>query len=292
MKKQNQIKITLSKSENIKHINELQQMQRFKNRSQLTKTICKKFNFVDLKGDLQESSCITALKQLEKQKHITLPKIKIKLNKTRKIRALCRLDSPVEPAINVPEKAGDVQGLELILVENKQQLKIWNELMISEHPIKTANLVGRQLRYLIHSKHGYLGGFGFASAALRMSDREKWIGWDKSQRESYLQYVLNMTRFLIRPSVKCKNLASMTLAMSMSRISDDFFSKYHCKLLLLESFVDTTLYTGSCYKAANWIEIGKTKGRGRDDKKNLYTLSIKSIYMYPLDKEFREKTGH
>jgi len=147
------------------------------------------------------------------------------------------------------------------------------------------------LRYLIHSKHGYLGGFGFASAALRMSDREKWIGWDKSQRESYLQYVLNMTRFLIRPSVKCKNLASMTLAMSMSRISDDFFSKYQCKLLLLESFVDTTLYTGSCYKAANWIEIGKTKGRGRDDEKNLYSLSIKSIYMYPLDKEFREKIG-
>jgi len=291
MKKQNQIKITLSKPANITRINELQQTQKFKNRAQLAKTICEKFNFVDLKGDLQESSCITALKQLEKQKHITLPPIKIKLNKSRKARTLCRLGKAVEPPINVPEKAGEIQGLELILVEDKQQLKIWNELMISEHPIKTANLVGRQLRYLIHSKHGYLGGLGFASAALAMSDREKWIGWDKSQRESYLQYVLNMTRFLIRPSVKCKNLASMTLAMSMSRISDDFFAKYKCRLLLLESFVDTTLYKGSCYKAANWIEVGKTKGRGRNDRKNHNSLSIKSIYMYPLDKEFRKKMG-
>jgi len=291
MKKQNQIKITLSKPENIKRINELQQTQAFKNRTQLAKTICEKFNFVDLKGDLQESSCVTALKQLEKQKYITLPPISNKSTKVRKLRTLCRLETAVEPPINVPKKAGDVQGLELILVEDKQQLKIWNELMISEHPIKTANLVGRQLRYLIHSKHGYLGGFGFASAALTMSDREKWIGWDKNQRDSYLQYVLNMTRFLIRPSVKCKNLASMTLAMSMSRISEDFYSKYQCKLLLLESFVDTELYTGSCYKAANWIEIGKTKGRGRGDEKNLYSLSIKSIYMYPLEKEFRQKMG-
>ena len=291
MKKQNQIKSTLSQPENIKHINELQQIESFQNRSQLAKTICKKFNFVDLKGDLQESSCLTALKLLEKQKYITLPTIKNKSDKVRKTRTLCRLDSPVEIPINVPGKAGQVECLELILVEDKQQLKIWNELMISEHPIKTANLVGRQLRYLIGSKHGYLGGLGFAAAALSMSDREKWIGWDKSQKDSYLQYVLNMTRFLIRPSVKCKNLASMTLAMSMSRISDDFFTKYKFKLLLLESFVDTTLYTGSCYKAANWIEIGKTKGRGRNDEKNLYSSSIKSIYMYPLDKEFRKKMG-
>ena len=291
MKKQNQIKITLSKPENIKRIIELQQIHEFKNRAQLAKTICKKFNFIDLKGDLQESSCLTALKRLEKQHHITLPILKIKSTKTRKARTLCRLEKAVELPINVPEKAGEIQGLELILVKDKQQLRIWNELMISEHPIKTANLVGRQLRYLIHSKHGYLGGIGFASAALRMGDREKWISWDKSQRESYLQYVLNMTRFLIRPSVKCKNLASMTLGMSMSRISDDFFTKYKCKLLLLESFVDTTLYTGSCYKAANWIEIGKTKGRGRGDEKNLYSLSIKSIYMYPLDKDFRTKMG-
>lgn len=291
MKKQNQIKSTISQPENIKYINELQQIERFQNRSQLAKTICKKFNFMDSKGDLQESSCLTALKQLEKQKHITLPTIKNKSDKVRKTRTLCRLDLPVEIPINVPEKAGQVEGLELILVEDKQQLKIWNELMISEHPIKTANLVGRQLRYLISSRHGYLGGLGFAAAALSMGDREKWIGWNKSQKDSYLQYVLNMTRFLIRPSVKCKNLASMTLGMSMARISDDFFSKYQCKLLLLESFVDTTLYTGSCYKAANWIEIGKTKGRGRNDKKNLYSASIKSIYMYPLDKEFRKKMG-
>jgi len=91
-----------------------------------------------------------------------------------------------------------------------------------------------------------------------------------------------MTRFLIRPSVKCKNLAPMTLAMGMSRISDNFFSKYQCRLILLESFVDivdTILYTSSCYKAANWIE------------KNRQSLSIKSIYMYPLDKEFRKNMG-
>ncbi len=158
MKKQNQIKITLSKPENIKRINELQRIQRFKNRAQLAKTICKNYNFVDLKGDLQESSCITALKQLEKQKHITLPTIKNKSNKVRKARTLCRLGIAVEAPINVPEKAGEIQGLELILVENKQQLKIWNELMISEHPIKTANQ-GAYPRTKTYCEKGEFGQF-------------------------------------------------------------------------------------------------------------------------------------
>ena len=288
MKKQNQIKKTLTLPENYKQINNLLDNNGISNISQLAKIICKKFNFRDFRDKLQLSSCIVALKQLDKQKHIVLPFKTPKPSKKRKSRTPLRLAAQVDLPKDVPIIVGDVKNLELQLVQDKQSLRIWNELMISEHPIGKALLAGRQIRYLINSEHGYLGGFGFSSAALHLSDRDKWIGWDKETMQSYLQYIVNMSRFLIRPSVRCKNLASKTLSMCMARIADDFMDKYNYKPLLLESFVDTTKYTGSCYKASNWIQVGQTKGRGRQDTKNQYALTKKSIYMYPLEKNFRE----
>ncbi len=288
MKKQNQIKKTLTLPENIQLLKKLLANGDFINLTQFAKVICEKFNFKDFKDNLQLTSCKVAINQLAKQNHIKLPFKAPKSTKKRKTKTGIRLANPVALPVDVPKFAGDVKNLELQLVEDKQSLRIWNELMISEHPIGKALLAGRQIRYLINSEHGYLGGIGFASAALHMSDREKWIGWDNETMQSYLQYIINMSRFLIRPSVCCKNLASKTLAMCMARIADDFNDRYGYKPLLLESFVDTSKYTGSCYKASNWIEIGQTKGRGRQDRNNKHALTKKAIYMYPLQKNFRQ----
>src|SRR5204862_2386155 len=117
----------------------------------------------------------------------------------------------------------------------------------------------------ISSKHGWLGGLGFASAALQLEDRDKWIGWKSDHRQKYLHYVINMNRFLIRPNVHCQNLASKILSMSLLRLPEDFHSRYGYRPLLVESFVDDSRHLGTCYRAANWVEIGKTKGRGRQD---------------------------
>ncbi len=162
--------------------------------------------------------------------------------------------------------------------------------MINEHPLGADPLVGRQIRYLISSEYGWLGGFGFAAPALQLADRDKWIGWNSEQHKKFLHFIVGMSRFLICPSVNCQNLASKVLNMSINRSVSDFEKRYNYKPLLFESFVDSN-YSGTCYKASNWIKIGKTKGRGRQDRFNQYALSIKTIYVYPIENDFRRQMG-
>ncbi len=287
MKIQNQIKRTLSEHSSILYLKELLANKIFPNRLELAKEVCVKFKFYNPNGQLQISGCVKALRNLETAGHIKLP---ISTRKTTVKRSLQRLNTPVPIPENVPATVNEVQGLELILVQNTEQRKLWNELMITEHPLGSAFFVGRQLRYLINSSHGYLGGVGFSACALQLADRDNWIGWDQEQRQSHLHSVVGMNRFLIRKTVHCHNLASKVLSMSIKTMVNDFNQRYKYKPLLLESFVDEA-YLGTCYQAANWIKVGKTKGRGRQDKDNNYALSHKAIYMYPIDKDFRATMG-
>jgi hypothetical protein len=174
-----------------------------------------------------------------------------------------------------------VQGLCLVEVEDREHLQIWNELMLREHPLRDCRLVGRQLRYLVGSDHGWLGAIGFGSAALYLEDRDQWIGWTPAQRMEHLPRVLNMNRFLIRPRVRCENLASQVLGLCARQVPGDFERRYGLRPWLLESFVDRSQYDGCCYKAANWIRVGQTKGRGRNGRRK-GAKSIKDIYLYPL----------
>jgi hypothetical protein len=201
------------------------------------------------------------------------------------------LAEPVASVIDLPPAVGEVAGLQLVLASTPSLLRIWNELMQGEHPQGAGPLVGRQLRYLVGSAQGWLGGFGFAAPALQLADRDAWIGWDGEQRQAYLHYVVSMSRFLIRPSVSCRNLASKVLSMSLSVLPADFEQAYGYRPWLVESFVDTAQFSGACYRAANWIEVGKTQGRGRQDRFNKRALSPKAIYVYPLEDDFRARMG-
>jgi hypothetical protein len=109
------------------------------------------------------------------------------------------------------------------------------------------------VRYLIGSEYGWLGAMGFAAPALQLADRDHWIGWTVEQRRASLHTVVNMSRFLIRPSVRCANLASRLLALAAQRLPEDFEQRYHYRPYLLESFVDSARFAGTCYRAANWI---------------------------------------
>jgi hypothetical protein len=191
----------------------------------------------------------------------------------------------------VPDKVGKICELKLVSVDTEKYMRIWNELMIDEHPRGAGPLVGRQLRYLIQSEHGWLGGISFSSAALHLEDRDKWIGWDWNIRQENLHHVVNMSRFLIRPCIECKNLASYVLGLAIKKFPMDFEIRYGHRPLLVESFVDISNYKGTCYKAANWQWIGKTKGRGRQDLLKKCEETVKDIYVYPLDKDFRVKIG-
>ena len=286
---QNQIKRKLSESASIKYVCELLESKTSRHRTELANRVCEQFKFYDTRGQVQTSGCVKALRELESAGHFTLPTTAgRKKAAPRKPR---RLSNPLPEPTDVPLKAGDVQDLELILVQTSEQLEIWNELMIEGHPQGAGPLVGRQLRYLIHSRHGWLGGFGFAAPALQLADRDKWIGWSREQRQSYLHFIVGMSRFLIRPCVACHNLASKVLGMSMAILANDFKQKYNYSPLLIESFVDVSHYSGTCYRAANWIKIGKTKGRGRQDRFAQKAVGIKDIYIYPLETDFRKQLG-
>jgi len=284
---QNQIKRTLSTPANIEYISHLLENEKIPHRTDLATRVCKQFEFYDARGQIQISSCAKALRQLERSGHIVLPGIQRK--RAKKLPR--RLQEPVPLPVGVPQEVGDIEELRLLMVRTDEEKRIWNELMLREHPLRDGPLVGRQLRYLIDSRHGWLGGFGFAAAALQLAARDKWIGWDKEQQQAHLHRVIGMSRFLIRPSVDCRNLASKVLSMSVARLAIDFEHRYRYSPYLIESFVDIEHYSGTCYRAANWIEIGQTKGRGRQDRFSKSALSRKAIYVYPLDSGFRKKLG-
>src|SRR3972149_5259506 len=167
----------------------------------------------------------------------------------------------------------------------------WNEMMLCEHPQGAGPLVGAQMRYLISSEHGWLGGLGFGAAAIQLADRDRWIGWDVAKRREHLHRVVGMSRFLIRASVRCHNLASRVLGMVLRRIDLDFGRQYGDRPWLIESFVESERFAGTSYQAANWIEIGKTKGRGRQDQEHRNAKSVKAIYVYALEADFRGRLG-
>lgn len=287
MNTQSQIKRKLSEAVAIDYVAGLLEVNEFVHRSELADFLCEQFGFYDGRGEEQRDGCVKALRELEAAGHFTLPAAQAKTGpNTPK-----RLTEPVADPTEVPGKAGEVRGLELIRVSGVEQMRIWNEMMIREHPRGHGPLVGRQLRYLVGSEHGWLGGFGFAAPALQLADRDRWIGWDVEQRRESLHTVVNMSRFLIRPSVHCANLASRLLAMAAERLPEDFQGQYGYQPWLLESFVDRAHFQGTCYRAANWIRVGRTQGRGRQDRLKEAKETVKDIYMYPLAKDFRARLG-
>jgi len=287
MDTQNQIKRTLSQPDVLAYVVGLLNVNEFVHRSELADFLCEQFGFFDVRGQHQRDGCIKALRELEAAGHFTLPEARGRTGpNTPK-----RLPQAVPDPTDVPAKAGHVRGLELIRVDSEQHMRIWNEMMIREHPRGHGPLVGRQIRYLIGSQHGWLGAIGFAAPALQLAERDRWIGWTVEQRRDYLHTVVNMSRFLIRPSVHCANLASRLLAMAVQQLPEDFAQCYNYRPWLIESFVDRAHFVGTCYRAANWIRVGQTRGRGRQDRLRQAKETTKDIYVYPLEKDFRSKLG-
>lgn len=285
--RRHQIKRTVSAPERIAYVRELLASEAVRHRTELAVRVCEQFRFYDPRGRVQVSGCLKALRELEHAGHFRLPRPQVQPG-PRKPR---RVGEPLAPPEAVPAQAGQVQDLKLTLVDRPRLAQIWNELMQAEHPRGAGPLVGRQLRYLMGSAHGWLGAVGFAAPALQLAARDAWIGWDAQMRRAHLDGIVGMSRFLIRPSVRCRNLASKALRMSLAALPRDFEQQYGYAPWLVESFVDRAAHAGTCYQAANWIKVGQTQGRGRQDRSNRCAESIKDIYVYPLQDDFRAHLG-
>ena len=287
METQNQIKRRLSRPEVIEHVRSVLAENGEMNRTTFAAELCECYGFFDARGTPQISSCLKALRELESGGHFALPRPLMQPGRS----SPRRLTEPVAIPQEVPQAAGAVRGLRLIAVETEVHMRIWNEMMIREHPQGAGPLVGRQLRYLIDSEHGWLGGVGFGAAALQLRDRDRWIGWNAEIRRSHLHRVIGLSRFLIRPDVHCRNLASHLLGMILRVAPVDFEQRYGFRPWLVESFVDTSCFSGTCYRAANWLRVGRTQGRGRQDRHWKMAESVKDIYLYPLETDFRSGMG-
>ncbi|HIE56368.1 MAG TPA: DUF4338 domain-containing protein, partial [Chromatiaceae bacterium] len=291
MEAQHQIKRTLSRPENVELIRQLlvdggEDLVR----TALADDLCERLGFLDARGDKQRGTCLKALRELERAGIPRLPAPAAGKGGERRKPTPRRSGQPVPLPRDVPDTVGAVQGLEMVLVEDEEQLRLWNDLMHEEHPRGAGPLVGRQLRYLVGSAHGWLGALGFAAAALQLRERDGWIGWDADTRRSHLHRVVGLSRFLIRPGTSCRNLASRVLGLALARFPADFEARYGYRPWLVETFVEPP-YAGTSFKATNWRRIGQTQGRGRQDRQQRRAESVKDIYVYVLTPTFRETMG-
>lgn len=256
--------------------------------SALTSFLCQTLKLRDRGGKPRAAGVHVALRTLEARGFWKLPKAP----QTRAPQHPRRLSTAVPPPQAVPAQVEQLRGLRLVEVgvEEEERFRTWNELMLREHPLRDGRLVGRQLRYLVGSEHGWLGAVGFGSCALRLRERDAWMGWDEPTRQRFQERVINMTRFLIRPSVRCQNLASRVLSLCGERVGRDFAARYGFEPWLLESFVDTAQHAGTCYQAANWLRVGTTTGRGRSAPRPP-RKTPKAVYVYELKRDWRRQMG-
>jgi len=279
----------LASGEGVALVKEWLRDNKGKGRAALVRHVCERLELRDAQGRLRQGGTQKALRVLEARGYWRLPKPQSRGPGHWKPR---RLGQRVAQPLKVPERAEQVLGLSLVEVGREQDelFRTWNELIETEHPLHDSRMVGRQVRYLIGSEHGWLGALGFGSCALRLRPRDEWIGWDEPTRRRYQDRVLDMRRFLIRPRVHCENLASRVLSMAVERVGVDFARRYGFAPWLLESFVNTQVYEGTCYRAANWLCVGESRGRGRNGP-NTPQVARKEVYVYELNRRWRRQMG-
>ncbi len=286
MYQQHCIRETLTSEAGAARVAALMAAESFPSRTAAGRRVCEAFGFRDARGGLQQAGCVKALRVLEAAGRIALPE---PLNRGGG-RPPRDLGEAIPAAEGVPDRVEAVEGLRLVLVREEGERHRWNGLMAREHPRGAVRHAGAQLRYLIVSAHGTLGGMGFAASALALAARDQWMGWDEGTRKRQLHRVVGMSRFLIREGVECRNLASKALGMVLGRLGEDFQQRYGYRPVLVETFVDEGEHAGTSLKASNWIRVGETAGRGRfgaSDEK----VAVKAIYLYPLAEDWREQLG-
>ena len=181
----------------------------------------------------------------------------------------------------------DLGTLALHRVACRNDSRLWNELIERYHYLGYTPLPGAQIRYLIRNENRLLGAIGMGAAAWKVAPRDRFIGWTTAQREKHLHLVINQARFLILPWVRVKNLASSVLGLLSTQVASNWEELYAYRPVLMETFVEQNRFHGTCYRAANWIYVGQTQGRGKLDIHKLKDKPIKDMFLFPLERNFR-----
>lgn len=251
-------------------------------RTELASTVCEILDWNTPSGQPKRLQCMNFLAILEAEGVIKLPPIK----ETRKYDRGVKIP---QLEFNTQEVSGDIREYEpirLVIARPGDEMKRWRSYIDQYHMLGDKQVYGSQLRYFIKSGDTELGCMQFSASSWSLEEREKWIGWTREDRKQRLHLIVNNSRFLLFPWVHVRNLASRSLSLAARRIQEDWLREFCYEPVLLETFVDTEKFWGISYKAANWIYLGSTKGVGRYRGKK-QNITVKSIYMYPLQKDFK-----
>jgi hypothetical protein len=255
--------------------------------TEIAKTVCELLDWRRLGGGLKNHECRQLLERLAAQGRLQLPELR-RCGGRGSRRA--DLSGPsIEPA-SVECTARECEPLELALVEGRQESRLWREQVERHHYLGCRVPFGANLRYWARNRDRELACLLWVSPAWKMRARDEWIGWNDEQRQRNLQSVVNNSRFLILPWVRVQGLASKILALSARQIPQDWKIRYGRRPLLLETLVDAARFRGTCYRAANWIHVGETTGRGRMDRDHKkHGQAVKDVYLYPLIHDARQR---
>ena len=257
-------------------------------RYRLSREVCARLNWRRADGTLKDMSCRVAMLRMQADAWFTLPP-------PRNAKPVAyRAHPDIESAVRAPLTAPtvDLARLSVELVVKKSDSLLWNAYIERHHSLGHQLLPGAQLRYFIRAAGEVVALLGFGASAWKTQPRDAFIGWTTAQRQRNLHRVVNHARFLILPWIHCRNLASRALAMTRRRLAEDWHARYAYRPVLLETFVEKPRFAGTCYQAANWQYLGDTQGRGKLDTRHRHAVPIKSIWIYPLTRDFRRQLCH
>ena len=263
------------------------ELRRCETRGAIGREVCRQFGFRDRRGRLQVSGCQKALRTLEGEGVPVLPPPGDMVVD----RTPIRFAEGVPAAVNVPPTPAGLGPVGVTPVRTRGQRRLRNSLIAQEHPRGMTTFAGHQLRYLMSAPgHGYPGAAGFSASALKLSAREAWMGWNAAQRREYLDRVIGLSRFPIGPDVRCRHPASHAPGRILRRLGPDFEARYGFRPWLVETFVSPD-QAGTSLRAANFLRIGRTGGRGRQDRHRQSAETVKTVYMCQPDPAWRRHPG-
>jgi hypothetical protein len=253
----------------------------------LSRKLCQAWGWVQQNGALRDMVCRGLMLQLSRAGQIELPPIRVRI-----VNPLVHRKKPSWVEIDQAPMEGELSDLgpiEFRQVRRTQEEALFNGLIEEHHYLGYCQPVGEQLKYIVFAKGRPIAALAWSSAPRHIGDRDQFIGWTKPMREKNLSLIACNTRFLILPWVKVTCLASHILGKMVKILPKDWEALYHHPLYYLETFVDRERFHGTCYRAANWIYLGKTTGRGKNDQTGKANRSLKDVLGYPLSKAFRDQ---
>jgi hypothetical protein len=259
--------------------------------TEISRTLCELLDWKRPNGKLKNHECRLLLERLRDQGQIRLPSVQSCGGRgPRRARLTARSD----PQPEITGSAGEFEPLRLTVVgaEGKEDTGLWAEYVERYHYLGHRVPVGASLRYFVRSPRypeQVLACLLWSSAAWKMAARDRWIGWSAEQRARNLPFIVNNSRFLLLPWVRVKRLASKILGQSARQLPDDWEHLYGYRPLLLETLVEEERFRGTCYRAANWIALGRTQGRGRMDREHRSPLPPKLLFVYPLCRNVQQQ---